>query len=172
MTWFRQFPWLSLLLLLVVYSVFGFYLSEQGPQLTRWLIEQGQLWGWTIDEKKAIKLLFGIGVLFVLGFTLLLATPMALTKLFVGNSLKSDNQAILTFLGWSLAAVVFFRWISFFLQILVLVCATILARLDLYRLKLKDWQVFFVLLLICLGGFELGMLTFNYYHSSSEAHVG
>jgi hypothetical protein len=85
MTWFRQFPWLSLLLLLIVYSVFGFYLSEQGPQLTHWLIDQGQLWGWTIDEKMAIKLLFGIGVLFVLGFTLLLATPMALTKLFVGK---------------------------------------------------------------------------------------
>jgi hypothetical protein len=172
MTWFRQFPWLSLLLLLIVYSALGFDLGEQSPQLTRWLIAQGQLWGWAIDEKIAIKLLFAIGVLLALGFTLLLATPMALTKLFVGNSLKSDNQAILTFLGWSLAAVFFFRWISFFLQILVLVSATILARLDLYRLKLKDWQVFLVLLLICLGGFELGMLTFNYYHSSSEAHVG
>jgi hypothetical protein len=172
MTWFRQFPWLSLLLLLIVYSVLGFYLGEQGPQLIYWVIAQGQFWGWAIDEKMAIKLLFAIGAILALGFTLLLATPMALTKLFVGNSLKSDNQAILTFLGWSLASVFFFRWISFFLQVLVLVSATILARLDLYRLKLKDWQVFLVLLLICLGGFELGMLTFNYYHSSTEAHVG
>jgi hypothetical protein len=172
MTWFRTFPWLTLSILLIVYGVFGFVVGEQGPKWGRWLMEQGQIWGWSLKEEIAVKLLLGLVATLVLGFTLLLAIPMALTKIFVGNSLKSDNQAILTFLVWSLAAVFFFRWFGYFLQILILVSSTILARLDLQRSGLKEWQIFGVLVLICLGGFELGMLTFSYYHSPTEAHVG
>jgi hypothetical protein len=168
----KKFPWLTLSLLLLVYGVFGFFLGEQIPRWGRWLMEQGQIWGWNLTEEIAIQLFLGLGAVFVLGFTLLLAIPMALTKMFVGNSLKSDNQAILTFLGWSLASVFFFRWFGYFLQILILVASTLLARLDLQRNGLKEWQIFGILILICLGGFELGMLTFSYYHPSSEAHVG
>lgn len=172
MTWLRTFPWLTLSLLLIVYSVFGFYVGEQSPQWSRWIMEQGQIWGWSLREEMVVQLLLGSGAIFVIGFTLLLAIPMALTRIFVGNSLKSDNQAMFTFLGWSLAAVFFFRWFGFFLRILILVSSTILARLDLQRSKLKEWQIFGILVLICLGGFELGMLAFSYYHPSTETHVG
>lgn len=168
----KNFPWLTLFLLLLVYGVFGFFVGKYSPRLGHWLAEQSQIWGWSLTEEIAIKLVLGLGAVFVLGFTLLLAIPMALTKLFVGNSLKSDDQAILAFLGWSLAAVFFFRWFGYFLQILILVAATLLARLDLQRNGLKEWQIFGILVLVCLGGFELGMLIFSYYHPSSEAHVG
>ena len=171
MEWLKKFPWLALILLFVVYIVFGYYVGEKSPEWSRGIMELGDRWGLGLEKSTTLKFLAITETLFVTALTMLLAIPMALTKVFVGKSLKSDRYAIMTFLAWSLAAVFFMRWFEYFIQLLILLCTTLFCRLELQRTALKEWQIFLILLLICLGGFEVGMLTFIYHRSLPEAHA-
>lgn len=49
------------------------------------------------------------------------------------------------------------RWIIYFAQLFLLVCAAILGKLELQKQVSSQWKVVLYLMLICLGGFSLGL---------------
>lgn len=172
MTGFKKVPWLSLSLLVVAYGVFGRNISNVFPVLDRWLIEQSRHWGWTVpDEDVFLLWLFGIRTFLLACLVLLTATPLALSKLVVGDSFKSEGKAVYYFLAWSLAAVFFFRWIHYSLQLLLLVSATILGRLELQYVCKQEWLVVLILLTLSLLGFGLGVLSSHAPHPFGTGHV-
>jgi len=160
----REAPWLELVLLFFAYLIVGYYAGEWLPSWNQLISRLGEHWGWLPSEGLALKLFYLAGAALVLGLTLLLATPMALSRLVFGNFFQSDNRAIVYLLTWSLAAVFIARWFQHFTLPFILIFSTILSRLGLQRMSLKGWQVSLILLAICLGGFESGMLIFMYRH--------
>jgi hypothetical protein len=67
-------------------------------------------------------------------------------------------------LCWSFAVVLMICWLEYFVRFLVLLCAAMLARLELLEAKYNNWQTFAILAVISGGGFGTGVLMFEYFH--------
>lgn len=168
---FHKIPWLSLLLLLVAYGVLGRQVADMAPALSRWLNQWGNHLGWAVVEQDTLYWIRSLGGLFVAALVLLLATPLALAKLVIGNSLESEKRAFYLFLAWSLAAVFFLRWFYYSLELLLLASVTILGRLELQRTFNQGWLVFLILVAIALAGFVLGIVIADYHLLPFTYHV-
>lgn len=132
----KKLPWTSLLLLLCTYGVFG------------WLI--------TVSDSSGLLWLLGAA------YTLLIASamtaPWALIKGFYGSFLRSDSRAFVSVIVGAFVAVIFIHWIEIFVRILVLICASALARLDLQTAGYSKWQAFWILMVVSIIGFAVGIL--------------
>jgi hypothetical protein len=80
--------------------------------------------------------------------------------------LKSDIRALLSVIGWSFGVVVIVRWLPYFLRIFLIVCATLLATLELQEKVQNSWRTFLLISLVSFGNFALGIWLFlKFYHS-------
>jgi hypothetical protein len=156
----KKFPWLSLLLVLLSYAVFGWFVAQASISWSEWIVEQGKEWGWLIEDESAYLIVELLGAGLILLIAIALAAPIALVTIFFGSWLKSETKAWISILGWAFAAVFIIRWITYFIRFLVLICAALLGRLELQSAGYNDWQTFVILALICLGGFSGGVLIF------------
>ncbi|MEA5535142.1 hypothetical protein [Crocosphaera sp. XPORK-15E] len=156
-----KFPFLSLGIVLLTYSTFGWYVGSSITIWTHELVEQGKTWGWFLQDQTVFLVLhiFAIGV--VLLITSSLMAPVALVTVLFGSGFKSDSRAIFAVLFWSFAIVFMLRWLTDFARFLILLCAAILGKLELEKQNYPEWQVLSLLGVICLGGFALGL--FSYY---------
>ena len=132
----KKLPWISLLLLLSTYGVFG------------WLI--------TTSDKSG--LLWLLGAAYTLLINSALTAPWALLQGFYASFLQSDSRAFASVIIGAFVAVVFIHWSETFIRILVLICASALARLDLQTESYGKWLAFGILLVVSLTGFGLGVL--------------
>ncbi len=167
MNWFLRFPWLTLALVLLAYSTFGWYIASSAALWSHQLVLMGESWKIFLDEDTVALGLHLFAALTVLLVTCGLIAPVALLTGFFGSSFKSDYRASLSILLWSFAFVVMLRWLSYFLQVLVLISAAILAKLELQELKFTELQVWLLLSAICFSGFGLGILAFHWYTQKS-----
>lgn len=163
MTWLLKFPLLSLIIVLVTYGVFGWYVGESIATWTHSLGEQSRTWGWAVEDQAVFLGLHILAAIVIVLITSSLAAPVALITIVFGSGFKSDNRAIIAVLFWSFAVVVILRWINYFVRFLILLSAAILGKLSLQNRGMPQWQVLLILGVICLGGFSVGLLSFDYY---------
>jgi len=132
----KKLPWTSLLLLLLTYSVFG----------------------WLITVSDSTRLLWLLGAAYTLLIASAMTAPWALLKGFYGSFLGSDSRAFVSVIVGAFVAVIFLKWIEIFLRILVLISASALARLDLQTTGYSKWQAFWILVVVSITGFAIGVL--------------
>ncbi|MEA5508373.1 hypothetical protein VB715_01205 [Crocosphaera sp. UHCC 0190] len=156
-----KFPFLSLGVVLLTYSTFGWYVGASVTTWTHWLVERGKTWGWFFEDQTVFLVLHIVAGCVVLLITSSLVAPVALVTILFGSGFKSDNRAIFAVLFWSFAVVFMLRWLGDFMRFLILLCAAILGKLELEKQNYPEWQVLSLLGVICLGGFGLGL--FSYY---------
>ncbi len=151
-------PFFCIVLVVLTYASFGWYIAQSASIWTVWLAEQGEVWGWVVEEDTIFLLLHIFAGTLVLLITASLIAPVALITVVFGSSFKSDSKAIIAVLLWSFVVVVMLRWIAFSAHLFLLFAAAILAKLELQKLGYSQWKVISILIVICLGGFVLGLL--------------
>lgn len=132
-----QSPLISFILLLLACAVFGWILSTSTEAFWIWLIAGSFL------------LLMDAG----------LTAPLTLIEVFFGSWLTSDKRAFVTVLLFAFGFVFAITWIHIFARVLVLLAAGTLFRLDLQRAKFPRWQALSILLLTCIAGYAIGIIT-------------
>ena len=80
---------------------------------------------------------------------------------------KSDIGTFISVIIVAFLFVIFLKWLYFLVKPLVLISATILARLDLLIIGFNQWQTFITLMSISLGALGVGaglnlLLTYVY----------
>ena len=155
-----KLPFFSLALVLLTYSTFGWYIGGSAISWSHWFREQGEAWGWFLEDEVIFLFLHFLAGGVVLLITSSLAAPVAIITIVFGSSFKSDKKAMIAVLLWSFAIVVMFRWVADFSRFFLLICAAILAKLELERQQYPEWQVMSILIITCLGGFALGLLSY------------
>ncbi len=163
----KKFPWLSLILLLIAYSVFGWIVSQSTQSWAIWLVQQGKGWGWLLEEDIVSGIVYLLGAVSILLLVTALTAPVTLMTFFLGSSLQSDIKGFISLLGWAFAFVLIVCWIEYFVRFLVLLAAAILARLELQKAGYNEWQTFAMLAVVCLSGLGLGLLTFELWGNSA-----
>jgi hypothetical protein len=165
----KLLPYLVILLLLpCIYLLFGWYTAENMPVWSEGIK--------AITDKMEIPLTLAdimfIGYCLVVGLILFINLSLTvMTKpmeAIFSSWLRSDIRALLSVLGWSLGVVVIVRWIHYFLRVLLILCATILATLELQQKGLRYWRIFLILSLISFGNFALGIWLFLKFHHPLE----
>ncbi len=135
MSFLKKLPWATLALLLVTYSVFG------------WLFSSNFSWNFWLIETALVILI-----------ALLLTAPLTLLKAFFSQWMNSDTRAFLCVIASALAGVFIMTWFSFFAHILVLLSAGALTRLDLQTAGFSGTQSFWIIAIVSMAGFSLGVL--------------
>jgi hypothetical protein len=166
MSWFKYSTWISLTLLLITYATFGWSIDQRKGIVQQMMIEYGRNFDWQnflklfnlVETDVANALFYGFAILSVLAITFGLMAPITLITLAFGSSFKSDVRSVVSILLWSLGFVVILRWVIFFSHILLLLCAAILAKLDLQDNGFKQWQVSTLIILIGFLGFLGGVI--------------
>ncbi|MBV9385511.1 MAG: hypothetical protein JOZ78_03680 [Chroococcidiopsidaceae cyanobacterium CP_BM_ER_R8_30] len=140
----KKFPWVSLLLLLVSYTVLG------------WLL-------YTIPyEHWAIWLVAGVVALLISGA---LTSALPIVKDIVGFTLKSDSRAFIIVTIAAFLTVLVVTWFNAFAHVLILMSAESLARLELQTARFNQWQAFSILSLVSLVGLGIGGLAHSLVHN-------
>ncbi|MBE9169047.1 hypothetical protein IQ238_16500 [Pleurocapsales cyanobacterium LEGE 06147] len=156
MAWFRKIPWPSLILLILVYGVFGWL-------YTPWFelfLEGGELFGWIIEKNIAFVLVYGLGCLWVLLISTVFTAPVTLMTFSMSKWLKSEVRAFLSVIFGALAFALVIRWFAFFTRLFVLLAAAMLVKLDLQAAGYSRWLSALILALVCLTAFSIGVLAF------------
>ncbi|MBV8882914.1 MAG: hypothetical protein JO235_02785 [Chroococcidiopsidaceae cyanobacterium CP_BM_RX_35] len=131
----KKLPWVSLLLLLVVYTVLG------------WLLSTIPYKHWTL------WLVAGAVALLISGA---LTSALPLVKDVVGFTLKSDTRAFIIVTIAAFVTVLIVTWINAFAHALILMSAESLARLELQTARFNQWQAFGILSFVSLAGLGVG----------------
>ncbi|HEY9703217.1 MAG TPA: hypothetical protein V6C58_12260 [Allocoleopsis sp.] len=132
----NKLPWVSLLILFVTYAACG----------------------WTLPAKIMYWYMWLFVSLSALIICLFLTSSLKIFDRIFSKLLATDNRAFILAILFSLTTVIFFRWINIAVRILLLVCATILARLDLQVEGFTKVQAFFILYFFSLLGLGTGIL--------------
>lgn len=171
MAWFKNVPFLSLVLLLITYSTFGWYIDDGKAIFGNIILEQGRQWEWQAilsqihltEDQVALALVYLLALSTILLITIGIIAPVTLITIMFGSGFKSDARSIISILLWSLAIVFMLRWITFFARFFLLLCAAILAKLDLQDNGYQGWQVFSLVTSVCFIGFMGGVIAHSSY---------
>lgn len=131
-------PWLSWLLLLLAYITFGQFLHESGADTS--------LYGWVI------------GVVFAIALAAIMTIFWKPSQKILLLGFKSDAGYSIMVLGLASLAVVAVVELRFFSYILMLVAASLLARVDTLLIAVNTQVAFLILTFLPLLGLALSWL--------------
>ncbi len=172
MSFVKKLPWTSLLLLIFTHAVFGWLVSLQAHSVWQSAIEDysnigdhrstlTSLWFggehptlWDVSWWLLLK-----GIVYILVISLALTAPFQLIKTCYSSWLQSDFRAFMSVIVGSFFAVIIIGSLDVFIRILVLIAASALARIDLQTANYSEWQAFWLLSLVSLTGYSLGIIT-------------
>ncbi|XLQ11459.1 MAG: hypothetical protein KPI85_08320 [cyanobacterium endosymbiont of Epithemia adnata isolate EadnSB Bon19] len=164
MSWSTKSSFLSLSVVFCTYCLFGWNVGLSVSSLTCSLIQQGKTWGWLLESDTVFLMLHILAGILVLTITAsLVAAPVALITIVFGSGFKSDNRAMISVLWWTFAVVLMVCWLEYFIKLLLLLCAATLGKLELQDKGYPQWKVLFILMIVCLGSFGLGLAVFHRY---------
>ncbi|MGB3640984.1 MAG: hypothetical protein WBA39_25915 [Rivularia sp. (in: cyanobacteria)] len=132
----KQLPFRSLTLVLVTYSVFGWILSQENLPNFAWLV-----------------IVISILIL-VAGITTPWSKTVKYVRVLFNTKLKSFGFAVL---GAFLFFLIFAEF-RIFLDIMLIISATILVRLDFQMAGIKETQAFLLTSVFSISGLMLGFL--------------
>ncbi|MGF1478438.1 MAG: hypothetical protein ACFB4I_02965 [Cyanophyceae cyanobacterium] len=168
----KTVPWLSLLLVFLTFSAFGWSLTESIPDLAEEIVDRASFLGISISAVVVSWTLFPIAATLIIIVAVSLTAPILWIRIGIGNWLKSDFKAFASILLWAFAVAFIFSWIEYFVRLLVLLSVSILARLELQRAGYKKNQASIVLVCCCLFGFAVGVLAYSRWNPSVLFEVG
>ncbi len=150
----------------MTYGAFGWLVEENNPLFQGIILEQGRRWQWhqilhwihLTEEAATIGLVYILAAINILAIVMGLIAPVTLITIAFGSSFQSDAGSIISILLWSFAVVFLIRWVGYFAQLLLLVCAAILVKLDLQDNGYSNWQVSSAIALLSFLGFILGIV--------------
>ncbi|MGB3240171.1 MAG: hypothetical protein WBB29_17905 [Geitlerinemataceae cyanobacterium] len=129
-----QFPWLSAVLLSIVYGNWGWMLADS----------HAPLWEW------------GVCIVLTLLFAEALASPWSWIRFSIVRWLANDTRAFLSTIFCAFLSVVILTWLNITTQIILLVATGLLLRLDAQQAGVKDWQAFLILTAVSSIGLAAG----------------
>lgn len=164
MRWLKSIPFLSIALVIVTYTVFGWRLAEASVPWSMMFHEH--LKGLRVDiDHRVILILIHIFTLFIIVLTTLaLTTPVTLVTYVVGNWAKSELRSLVSMLFWCLVFVMALRWFNYFTSFLLLLSAAVLGRIELRYAGLGQGQSLLLLALICISAFAGGVYSYFYQY--------
>ncbi len=137
------YVWLSLPLLLLTYSVLGWFVGlHQFNWVPKFL--------WTIPQIE-----WWISVLGMVLLSAFVTAPLAGVRRWILEILSVDDWLFIACLLASLVLIFFFIHMDVVIKLIVLTAALLLARFDLVNLRWSGWSAFVVLSLV--GGVGLGL---------------
>ena len=152
----KKLPWVSLLLLLFTYGVFGWLLSTDAQRLAN--VDDQELTNTALTLGNTAWLLWLMGAIYSLLIAFALAAPLTMIRNFYTGWLQSDTRAFLSVIFGAFLAVIILSWLEVVVRVLVLLAAGALARLDLQTAGYGEWQAFGIIAAVSLGGFSLGVI--------------
>jgi hypothetical protein len=155
---FKNIPWLSIILLLLTYSTFGWIYADWAIAT----IQQGNLLNWVLDRNLISFIVYGLGVVWVLLVSTAFTAPIALMTISVSSWIRSEARAFLSIFIGALAFALIVQWLDAFTRFFVLLAAAILVKLDLQTAGYSRWLSVLILAILCLAGFGSGILAFYY----------
>ena len=157
----NSLSWLSLLILFMTYAVFGWSISQASQSWSQWIVETGETFKFTLEEGAIILTIHLLALAIIVIVSLCLTIPIAIITVAFQKSLGSDLKAFISVFVWSFILVLVICSFDFFADLLVMICAALLVRLDLQKLGCKTWQILMITVGVCLLGFYFGFLSFN-----------
>ncbi|MBD2744463.1 hypothetical protein H6H02_23325 [Coleofasciculus sp. FACHB-1120] len=115
------------------------------------------VYGWLFSSTYTTEILL-LETALVFLISLFLTAPIRLLRIFFARWMNSDTRAFISVIAGALAGVFILSWINVFSNIFVLLSAGALARLDLQTSKFNAVQAFWILLIVSLSGFGLGLI--------------
>jgi hypothetical protein len=168
MIWLKKFPWLSFVLLVLTFGIFGWLYGSW----TAWLVEQERGFRGLFEDRIATLLIELFGAILVLLMALAFTAPIAIMTLSVGNWIKTEARVFVGLLIASALAVILIYWLQYIARFLLLLVAATLFRLELQTAGCKKRQASFVLAMSCLVGFGCGVLVYSLLgHQNYELQV-
>lgn len=149
LTFFRQLPYSSLVILLITYLVFGW----------EWF-SRGQDWSEQIplDATHFYLIFWSILVLITVIVVGLMTAPLAALRLYLLTWFDSDTRSFFAIMFTAFMGVVLLMQFTILLELMILLAAVTLVRLELQDRKFHPWSSFWILLSIALVGLSLGSL--------------
>lgn len=129
-----QLPWLSTALLSIAYAN----------------------WGWTLTDTHAPLWVWAVGISLTLLFAEALASPWSWIRNSIVRWLANDIRAFISSICGAFLSVVILTWLNITTQVILLVAAGLLVRLDAQQARVKDWQAFLILTGVSAIGLALG----------------
>lgn len=163
-SWLTKNPWLSFTIFLCTYGVFGWSIANRAELWLIYLKEGGKSIVTSVEDDLLLLLIRLTALMVIIVISLSLTTPVALITFVFEESVSSDLKAFIYVLLWSVLAVFILCSFDFFADLLVLISANILLRLDLQNLSLKMWQIFLLIIFLATSAFVTGILLFDYIH--------
>ncbi len=167
MLWLKTFPWLSLVIVIVTYGVFGWHIAALSAHWSHALVLQSRDWGLSIEDSGMMLIIHLLAILMIVVTSLALSAPLSLMTFVVGSSIRSEGQSILSMVLWSFIFVIILRWFNIFAHFLVLLSAALLGRLEFRYIGYTNIRTVFLLMLIGLVGFSIGALSYLYWFDPS-----
>lgn len=170
MLWYDKRPlWRFMVLLLLmpaIYSVFGWTIAQRGEAWSQWLTASSPLEKFNIilEEKTARRILYGVALAIILGTTFGLTIMSKPLIGLLGSCFRSDITAIVAVLIWSLMIALIICFLNYFAELILLLGAAILGRLELQEAGYNSWQICTILTAICVWSFVIGLLGFDWWH--------
>lgn len=163
-SWLVKTPWLSAIIFLCTYGVFGWSLADKAQSWLIYAREKSESLNIFIEDEILLLFLRISVLIIIILISLSLTTPIALMTFVFEESLSSDLKAFIYILLWSILAVFILCSFDFFSDLLVIISANILLRLDLQKLKLKLWQIIGIIIGFGSLAYTFGALLFDYLH--------
>ena len=138
----NSLSWLSLLILFMTYAVFGWSISQASQSWAQWIVETGETFKFTLEEEVIILSIHLLALAVIVIVSLCLTIPIAVITWAFQRSLGSDLKAFISVFVWSFILVLIICSFNYFADLLVMICAALLVRLDLQKLGCKTWQIF------------------------------
>ncbi|MGI0480137.1 hypothetical protein ACN4EE_05025 [Geminocystis sp. CENA526] len=161
-SWLHTNLLLSLILFLSTYGVVGWTMAGIANHWAIVLREQNTFINLLIQEDLLpliIKLLILVATVFI---SLILSSPLVLITFIFEESINSDLKAFIAILFWSIVLVFIFCSFDYFSHLLVIISSNILLRLDLQKLKYKNWQVLTLIFVLASTAFSFGFILFDF----------
>ncbi|MGV2832110.1 hypothetical protein [Myxosarcina sp. GI1(2024)] len=152
----KKIPWLSLILLLLTYGVYGWSYTSWGVTS----IDEGSIFN-QFERDLAIVFLYSVGGILIILLTIAFTAPISLMTISLSNWLKSEVRAFLSIFIGAFAFAIIIQMVEVFADFLLLLSAALLFKLDLQLAGYQRWFSWFLLTCLCLLGFGGGILAFN-----------
>lgn len=114
--------------------------------------------GWTLFEANNYFFISILIISFIWSIDLFFTIPFNKFKLPIINWFRSDLGTFFMIIILSIMGVIMFTWMHIFINVLIMISATALARLELQTSKFKNWQAFLILSLLSTVGLVSGWL--------------
>jgi hypothetical protein len=141
-------PFISLALVMLTYGHLGWAMSHRNIPLYTWAI-------------------IVIGLLLLVGEV---TSPLKRAMSFFSLIFKTDARTLATAVFCSFLFFIVLAVFRFFLDVLLIVAATLLARVDIKSSGIKQIYCFFFLASFCLGSLVVGLLSHRYFDLMTRAN--